>query len=356
MDPLRWEASSHFADGPHVLASAADGVDTLIRELGGDVDTIFGRAGLDRSAVGNPLNEIDLGRYCALFEEAASQTQCDNFGLRFGHRFKPKQLGAIGYLAINSPTISAALGVLCDYFPAHQEHSTLRLRDEGDLLFLHYQINAGSIRRRRQDAELSLGMFCNIIRHSLGPRWSPVEIHFEHPRPLYAKEHEILLDAPVFFSQPINAIAFRRAELDRIMPDPDPHLFGLIEPFMRARKLRSPAEDVVAQVRRQIEKCLPDGDPGIDKIAANLSTKSWTLHRRLRELDTSFHNLLRDTRRDLALRHLCDHDASLTEVAFLLGYSELSAFSRAFRQWTGMAPARYRREIRAQQGRQRPPI
>ena len=81
----------------------------------------------------------------------------------------------------------------------------------------------------------------------------------------------------------------------------------------------------------------------MDELAAELGMSSWTLHRRLRDLNVSFHDLVRGARRELALRYVAEPHIALTEVAFLLGYSELSAFSRAFRQWTGMSPVRYRR-------------
>jgi AraC-like DNA-binding protein len=127
------------------------------------------------------------------------------------------------------------------------------------------------------------------------------------------------------------------------MPDPDSYLFSLLEPFMRGRQRRARADDLIGLVRQKIETHFGSGDPGIKKIAAELGMSCWTLHRRLRELNVSFHDLVRGARRELALRYVAEPHIALTEVAFLLGYSELSAFSRAFRQWTGLSPARYRR-------------
>jgi AraC-like DNA-binding protein len=329
--------------GPQVLAAAADGVVGLIDAMGGDVDRIFGEAGIDLGLLDSPFNELSLRQYCRLFEEAARQTRYDNFGLRFGHGFKPRQLGPIGYMAINSPTMAAGVRALIDYFPAHQQNTTMALRQERDLLFLDYQITDGRIGRRRQDAELSLGMFCNMFYHCHGKAWRPLEIHFEHPRPLEAREHEMLFGAPIFFAQPTNSIVFRRRDLDAAMPDPDPYLFSLLEPFMRGRQQRACVDDLVGLVRQKIEMHFGTGDPSIKKIAAELGMSSWTLHRRLRDLNVNFHDLVRGARRELALRYVAEPHIALTEVAFLLGYSELSAFSRAFRQWTGMSPARYRR-------------
>ncbi len=339
------ETAGTFASAePYVLAAAASGVVESIEREGGDVDRIFGRAEIDTSRLDSPLNELGLKQYCRLFEEAARQTQYDNFGLRFGNSFQPRQLGALGYLAINSPTMAAALRNLATYFPAHQQNSTFAVREEGDLLLLDYQITDGRIVDRRQDAELSLGMFRNIFRHCHGGRWRPVEVHFEHPAPIDGKEHETLFDAPVFFSQRANSLVFRRHDLDAVIHGHDPYLFALIEPYMAGRQARQGrSDDLIGLVRHEIEARFGHGNPQLGKVASALGLTSWTLQRRLKELDVNFNDLVRAARRDLALRYVAEPHIPLTEVAFLLGYSELSAFSRAFRQWTGMAPARYRR-------------
>jgi AraC-like DNA-binding protein len=337
-------AASHSSGhGPQILAAAADGIIPMIDAMGGDVDRIFGEADVAIELLRSPFNELNLRQYCQLFEEAARQTRYDNFGLRFGHGFKPRQLGPIGYMAINSPTMGAGLRALVEYMPAHQQNTTMALRQERDLIYLDYQITDGHIHGRRQDAELSLGMFCNMFYHCHGRTWRPLEIHFEHPRPCDAGEHETLFEAPVFFAQPANSIVFRRRDLDQPMPDPDPYLFSLLEPFMRGRRRQVCADDLIGIVRHKIERHFGTGDPGIKKIATELGMSSWTLHRRLRDLEVSFHDLVRAARRDLALRYVAQPHIALTEVAFLLGYSELSAFSRAFRQWTGVSPGCYRR-------------
>lgn len=342
MDGLIAAAQSK-GQAPQVLAAAADGVVKLIDIMGGDVDRVFGEAGLDIDLLSSPFNDISLRQYCRLFEEAARHTGCGNFGLRFGHDFKPRQLGPLGYMAINSPTVAAGLRALVNYFPAHQQNTAMALREERDLVYLDYQITDGRIDRRRQDAELSLGMFCNILVHGCGRQWRPLEIHFEHPRPAECREHETLFGAPVVFAQPTNSILLRRGDLDALMPDPDPYLFSLLEPFMLGRQRRALSDDLIGLVRRKIETHFNTGDPSIRRIAAELGMTSWTLRRRLRDLNVSFHDLVRGARRELALRYVAEPHLPLTEVAFLLGYSELSAFSRAFRQWTGVAPARYRR-------------
>lgn len=333
---------------PKVLAAAANGVIEMIDRYHGDVDGIFGRADINTEQLDNPFNELNLRQYCNLFEEAARQTGYDNFGLQFGHHFGPNRLGAIGYIAINSPTMSAAIRNFIRYFPAHQDSSILSLEHDKDVLWLTYQILDPRISARRQDAELSLGIFCNIFRHAIGPAWRPLEIHFEHQKPDASSEHQTSFDAPVIFGQKVNAIAFKRQDLDAEMPGHDPYLYAVIEPFLAERRtLRQNPEDFVAALRHEIKLRLGDRDPSLDALADSLGLTATVLRRRLKEFGVGFNDLVKAARQDMALRYVTDHAMPLTEVALALGYSELSAFSRAFRNWTGMSPQRYRRHRRS---------
>lgn len=329
---------------PKVLAAAASGVSAKITENGGDVERIFARASIKQTDIDSPVNELQLHNFCALFEEAASETGNDNFGLRFGDDFEPKRLGPIGYAAISSPTLSAALRNMETYFPAHQTKTSFGILQDSDILWLSYKIIDPRVTRRRQDAELSVGMFINVFRHCLGQDWAPLEVRFEHQTPEDPSEHERRYKAPVRFGRRTNAIAFRRRDLDARMPTQDPYLYSIIEPFLQSRcELLSNPEDFATVVRNEIMLNLDETPPSLSDLAKKLGMTSQSFQRRLRENDLSFQDLLKAARQELALHYLKDPDVSLTEVAMLLGYSELSAFSRAFRAWTGMSPHRYRR-------------
>ena len=329
---------------PKVLASAADGSAELFRSRGGDIDTIFGRAGIALDEIRSPVNELSLASYCQLFSEAARQTGDSAIGLEFGRNFKPRQLGALGYAAISSPTLAAALRSMTQYFPAHQGQTSFGLLQDSGLLWLTYRIYDPRIPDRRQDAELSLGMFVNIFREALGPNWSPLEVRFEHDRPSSSTPHERYFGAPVQFNRRTNAIAFVREDLDAMMPSQDPYLFSVITPFLEQRcaKLGDP-EDFAAVVRDQIKLHLGDMPPKLSEIARILGLTDRDFQRQLKDHGLAFPDLLRAARQELALHYMTDRDMALTEIAYSLGYSELSAFSRAFRNWTGVPPQHYRR-------------
>lgn len=325
---------------PVVLAAAATGIVEQIERRGGDIDSIFGNTGVSPAMAGSPTLPIKLACFCRLFEEAARQTGDGNFGLWFGNQFRPHDLGLWGYLAVSSPTLGVALRNIIDTFPFHQQHSLLRLAPRNDgLLMLQYQIRAPDIVERRQDADLSLGMFLNIFRECLGRGWTPETVYFEHPRPLDAEQHEAAFGAPACFSQPANALVFRPDVLKQPMPRRDPKMMAMMRACLEA--LGSKADDfepLTDRVRMAVRTRLPDGWPSLEAISEDLRLSPAGIQRELARIGLTYKGLVQAVRRELALSYLRQRHLPLSEIAFLLGYSELSAFSRAMRRWTGRSP------------------
>lgn len=328
--------------GPAVLASAATGIVPYIERLRGDVDSIFGNAGIAPEMAGSTTLKMSLSAFCRLFEQAARQTRRDSFGLWFGNQFQPRDLGLWGYAAVSAPTVASALEQLVGLFGFHQGSSAMRLARAGGRLRLEYQILAPGIVERRQDAELSLGMFLNVLREALGSGWSPEEVHFEHPRPEDPHEHERAFGAPVFFSQPVNALVFRPEVMGRPMPAADPRLMALMTSCLQGLAEAPAAGSTVDALRSAVRTRLPAGCPTLEAVSADLRLPAAAVSRCLTAEGIAFRDLVEQVRRDLALAYLRQRHLPLTEIAFLLGYSELSAFSRAVRRWTGAAPRRVR--------------
>lgn len=332
---------------PIVLASAATGLVSFIERNHGDVDCIFGNSGIAPDMAGSPTVKLSLSSYCRLFEESALRTHNDNFGLWFGNQFQPRDLGLWGYAAVSSPILGSALENLVNLFHFHQESSVMRLvRTVNGLMRLEYQITSPDIVARRQDAELSLGMFLNVIRECCGANWTPEEVYFEHPRPEAWKEHEAAFGAPIYFSQRTNALAFRPEVLQRPMPGRDLTLLSVMQTCLESiGSHKSGADSIFDRVRDAIRTHLPKGYPALEQIALELRLSLGAIQRELTEHGVTYKDTVETVRRDLAKMYLQQRHLPLTEIAFLLGYSELSAFSRAFTRWTGKSPRDFRRQI-----------
>jgi len=327
----------------NILAAAAAGVVAFIDARGGDPERVCERAGVDPVCLDDPRAAMDLGAFVALYEQAAAETGFDNFGLVFGQRFRPESLGLIGGIALAAPTLGSAVALLAELFPFHQQATETRFASEGGLLTLEYRILDGSIVERRQDAELTMGMFANVFRHALGERWAPEQVFFEHPSPADGRVHRDLFGSEVCFGQRTNALVFRDRDLDRRMPGGD---------FARLDRLRRElvelaggvgAPTLLDRVKGEVRSRLAEGSPHVDAIAEALGMARWTLQRRLSEYNLSFSEIVDAVRRDLAALYLRQPHIPLADIAFYLGYSEQSAFTRAHVRWFGVPPRAARR-------------
>lgn len=328
-----------------VLSAAASGLGDFIGHYGGDIDHIFGVSGVDPELLESPTLSLGLVNYCRVMEEAACDLGEDNFGLYYGRQFKPQALGLIGYIGLSSPTLEQALRNVVNAFPFHQHDTLARLVDQGECWRLDYQVRHGAILARRQDAELTLGMFLNLIRYVLGAQWAAREVLFEHPRPESWYEHCKVFDASVYFEQPFNSLLIPKRDLKRAMPDSDPSLLAIMQDAIRRLNDTAPHQNIVDQTRNQIHLQLPQGTLSLECVAENMGMSPWSLQRRLREEGVSFTQVIDIVRQALAHDLLPQRQLPLSDIALLLGYSELSAFSRAFQRWHGVSPRKWRQSL-----------
>lgn len=330
-----------------VLATVTVGLASFIAAQGGDPDGVFGRAGFPIDLDRQPNSPISLAGYCRVLDEAAQRTQNENFGLWFGRQFPPEALGLLGYLAVSSPTLGQALENMVAHFPSHQGNSLFRLACGPRVSRLEYRVHDGAILDRRQDAELSLGMFCNVFRRALGTAWAPLKVEFEHPRPGAWRDHGTAFQAEVAFEQAGNALVFRSDALMRPMPDADARLLAIVRQSMELlQRERRGALRLADRVKAEILALLPQGEPRLEQVSERVHLPAWTLQRRLSEEGATFKTLLEEVRRTLARALLEEGRLSISELAFRLGYTEVSTFSRAFVRWYGVPPRVWRQRSR----------
>jgi AraC-like DNA-binding protein len=332
-------------EGSSVLAAAACGIEAHLIQRGVDPDSILGGFGIEPCQPRDETGQLDLAAYVALMELASRKTGDENFGLAFGREFAPERLGLIGRLALSAPRLVDALRAVAMFFPYHQQATETRWSMQGGLCRLEYRILDSRIVDRRQDAELTMGMFINIVRSALGSRWSPIEIECEHPQPGSWRSLESMFDAPFSFSRRTNAIVLRNVDLDRNMPQADPVAFAGYLDALRAVPGGTGRVTLCDRVKGEIRALLPDGRVTIGTVSESLGIARWTLQRQLESSGRSFSSLHDEARRELAPLYLRQQWLPATEIAFLLGYSELSAFTRAFKRWYGASPSDWREKL-----------
>jgi len=173
----------------------------------------------------------------------------------------------------------------------------------------------------------------------------PKEVHFNYPAPEYAAQYERFFHAPVRFEQEHNAILFSAKLLQEKPKSRNPYLYRVLTQHAeRLLKGLHAKNEVLPEVRRLLKENLCKENLDVEQVARAMNMSRHTLYRKLKLEHTSFQTLLDEVRQSTAIDLVLHGGLKLSEVAFLTGFSELSAFSRAFKRWTGISPAQYRKE------------
>ncbi len=329
---------------PVISLTAATGIVQAIEDGGGDPDRVLGPFGLDRRRLANPQGFIPSGDFAGVLDAAAMVTGDDCFGLRFGARFNPKDVGPLTYVILHSPTVGVALANAGRYLRVHNTGASVAYLRQPPVALLQHHLFGVPEELRRQHVEYSLAVALQTVRLIAGSAWSPQEVQFEHKQPADTSPHIKVFGAPVTFECQAGAFVVDLEFAEREIPAADARLYPTLTRYLDDLLQAMPTEDAfLASLRRAIGETLRNGPPDLATVAHEVALGARTLQRRLTDAGLDFKTLVDDTRHRLALRYLADPKHTLTEVAYLLGYSETSAFNRAFRRWTGSTPLRYRR-------------
>jgi AraC-like DNA-binding protein len=224
-------------------------------------------------------------------------------------------------------------------------HDANDVRDEarGDHVAFVHRFR-GEPPTSRYFIEFILSMWVARLRRVLGQRLVPVAVSLRYPAPRDETRHLRHFGVPITFGAEQNELVFPRAVFDLRLPQADPSLREQLTRQLESELRQAGGEAAfLERARSSLRAQLLCGHIDVGATARSLATSERTLQRRLREVGTSFRQLLDEVRRDVALGQISRGDVAVSDVAFLLGFSELSTFSRAFRRWTGSSPAAWRR-------------
>jgi AraC-like DNA-binding protein len=340
--------------GPMISVSAAIGLPEAIARAGGNADEILEPLGLRRTILATPHGLIPAVSFARALEDAARLTGDDCFGLHFGAQYHPKNVGPLAYVVLNSPTMAVAFANVARYLRVHNEAAQVSFERDERWAYLRHTLDLPEA-ESRQHTEHSLALGVGLIRLMVGSAWSPVEVRFAHKTPADVGEHLRVFGAPVLFGCATTTIVIDAEVCDRDVPAADSRLYPIMVRYLESVLEAIPREEsVVTAVRKCIGEAMRSGEPTLVQTANRLDVGPRTLQRRLGQCGVDFTEVVADTRRRLALRYLRDRRHTITEVAFLLGYSEVSAFNRAFKRWTGSTPSEYRLTARESSRRAAP--
>ena len=313
--------------------------------LGYDPLPFLHTRGIDSNMLLDPDATVPMSACVGLLADGVRATGDDNLGLHVAEHAELGSFDVHFYAMVSSPTLGAAFERVCRYQRLIHETSEVRLEKSADRALLSHRL-PGGIAAPRQTAELLLAAWVRAGRVATRTRWSPAEVRFAHRAPRDSRDHERFFGAPLRFATGENALVLPAALLDLPCRRTDPSLLSLLDRYAADRLGVLPAATFADRARAALSEELQAGNVTAQDVAARLRVSSRTLHRSLAAEGTSYRRLLDQLRLDIAERYLIDDRMSVAEVACLVGFSEISAFHRAFKRWTGRTPVTFRAEAR----------
>lgn len=336
----------------YVIASWAVAVAQALDEQNIDSRAIFARAGIDITTARDSAMRYAVDQMTLVYELAEEATQDPSFGLSIAEHVHPTSLHALGYSLFASNDLESFCRRIVRYFGLVSTNAVTAIEQSSDEFHLSMRPVAGQTTYAPQDAWLATLM--RFSRFIYRPNFDPLRVHLRRPQPAIREERfREWFHAPIEFGSESNTLVFRAADMKVRLPAANAELARQNDQVVLTLLRQIDRNDIITQVRASFIALLPSGDCSKQAVATSLRLSERTLQNRLLARRTTYGELLSETRRELAEQYTSQNVHSISEIAFLLGFSEISSFSRAFRAWTGKSPSQYRE--RALKGDTTPP-
>lgn len=324
-----------------VSAGLARGLMELALSKGADRRALARASGVELEALDDPDLRVPLPRYVALMRAGQALTGDPALALHYGQTVDLAQISIAGLLFQASETFAELFVLVNRYGKLVVEV------DVGSADRFQLQRDAAGVWLvdTRPDAnafpELTEATFARFI--CAASRWVDARavraVHVTHPAPAYQAEYERVLGVPVAFDQARNALLMDEARLTARKPQQPRYVFGILSEHAEALLAELQASKLVrGRVESLLMPLLHTGEVRIDAVAGRMGLSRQTLYRRLRAEGVTFERVLDELRHRLARHYLAGGKVSVNETAYLVGFSDPAAFSRAFKRWTGVSP------------------
>ena len=312
------------------------------RACGVDPTPLLHKWAIDPRRLSDPRARLRLSQVFGLFADL-DRALPPAGGLKAGAFWHPNRFGVLGYAWLTSPSLRTAFKRLSRYSRIVSEGARVTVEDGGDQVTLRVLFREPDCAPwLRMDA--TLAVLLAMVQSSAGADSRPQRVAVAHPPPADTGPYHALFQCPVEFDAPVCAFTVT-AEMADAPRTPSPEaLDALHERAMLEYLAQLREDDVIERVKAVLYRELPSGQLSDAYVARQLFMHPRTLQRRLQAAGTTYKSILTEVRRTLADRYLREGRYTLSEISFLLGFSELSAFSRAFKRWTGQPPRGYRQE------------
>lgn len=330
---------------PTTLATWAAAIGRALQARDCDAAMLFAQAGLDYTIRDQPEARFPLRGMTRLWQLAVATTGDPAFALELPRQVRPDTMHALGLSLAASPTLEDALLRMARYSRIVSDAADIALERGAETLTLSYRTPHHDVPLADAAYEAFMATAVQLGRSLTGTEANPLRCEFRHAAPADTAPYERFFRCPLHYRQPHNRLVFDRALMRLPLPGADVRQQRLHDDAASEYLGRFDAQPMSQRVRETLIRQLPAGEPTREAIATALRLTPRTLLRRLAAENANYKELLNDTRRELALSYL-RQGRSAAEVTWLLGFTDPSNFTRAFKRWTGLAPARWQEKQR----------
>ncbi|HEX9401158.1 MAG TPA: AraC family transcriptional regulator ligand-binding domain-containing protein [Anaeromyxobacter sp.] len=335
-----------------VLPVATRALVEACARLGLDEGALLARAGVDRALLEDPDARLPAELADAVWREASLATADPALPLHAAEQTPFGAFRVLDYLGATGATVGEGGRRIAEYFPLVDPRGVLAVEEEAAAVALTFRATEGDLPPPAQ--EYTLAILVSRARHvSAAP--ASLRVQFTFPRPADPREHARVLGVEPEFGAGRAAVVLARATWEGPTRTADRTLFSALADHARSLLRGAGGDELIDGVRGAIAAELPGREPSLSRVARRLGTSPRTLQRRLSGRGASFAAVVDGVRRERAEGYLRQPDVSVAEVSWLLGFAEQSAFTRAFRRWTGAPPTEWRRGLRGAEGSTRRP-
>jgi len=334
---------NHHSAEPKTIISWANAIAMALETQGINSAELFAQADIPYLSTSESTNQVEARKITHLFNLAVKATNNPSFGLLTSLHFHPASLHALGFSLFASSSLNEFCLRLVRYFRLVSDNADHHLIEESDRY--RFVIEAINPAVSKESLDGWTGAIVHLCRSIYRPDFAPIKVQLERPQPdSHAEDFERFFRAPVTFGAPSNAIYFKKEDMTALLPAGNVELARRNDEVIIEHLARRDKEDIVRQVEAQIVELLPSGECSKERIASRLNVSLRNLHNKLEQKNTSYQEILENLRSELARQYIDQKNISISEITFLLGFSDTSNFSRAFRRWTGLSPSQYRKQ------------
>lgn len=322
------------------------------RARGVDALELVNEIGLAPEILEQPDLYIDRSKNIALLTLAARRTNCPTFGLELAKRQDQSVIGALLHLISQAATVGESLDLAEQYLTYHLRGARFSRRVLADgLSVAELELGSEVTPNTRVSADLSIVHIERIIQRLCGDGYELVEVWMTHPEPDEVEPYADHFEAPIRWEQPVLGVVLP-TRLMASSPAPVADMKTFLLRYVEEVAPTMDPDDLAKQTRAVLRSSIGRTSPTIEMVSAALNMHVRELQRELKSLGVGFRELRDEMLCEYACAELRLPDTSVQELALTLGYSDSSAFSRAFKRWKGMSPSAWRTEVL--QGREPP--